>query len=93
MIMVIYFKAMFLSKLNNCWNVRFFQILQVSLRRGTTSLHFFYYIFFFHFQYVFAFNCPAATVAMAEENADFVMGFISVRRVTDDPRFIHMTPG
>lgn len=35
----------------------------------------------------------AATVAMAEANPDFVIGFISQHKLVDDPRFIHMTPG
>ncbi|XP_077994571.1 uridine 5'-monophosphate synthase-like [Glandiceps talaboti] len=34
-----------------------------------------------------------ASVKMAEDNADFVMGFICTSRHTNDPRFIHMTPG
>lgn len=34
-----------------------------------------------------------ATVQMALDNPDFVMGFISQQRLTDDPRFLHMTPG
>ncbi|XP_002735881.1 uridine 5'-monophosphate synthase-like [Saccoglossus kowalevskii] len=34
-----------------------------------------------------------ATVKMAEEQADFVIGFICTSRLTDDPRFLHMTPG
>lgn len=32
-------------------------------------------------------------VKMAESNKDFVFGFISKRRITDDPDMIHMTPG
>lgn len=32
-------------------------------------------------------------IRWAEEHADFVMGFISIHRLTEDPRFIHMTPG
>ncbi|KAI0207457.1 Uridine 5'-monophosphate synthase [Lamellibrachia satsuma] len=35
----------------------------------------------------------AAAVKMAEENSDFVMGFICQRALVDDPRFIHMAPG
>lgn len=35
----------------------------------------------------------AATVAMAEANPDFVIGFISQHKLVDDPRFVHMTPG
>lgn len=34
-----------------------------------------------------------ATVAMAEQFADFVIGFISREKLTDDPRMIHFTPG
>ncbi|XP_030845608.1 uridine 5'-monophosphate synthase [Strongylocentrotus purpuratus] len=34
-----------------------------------------------------------ATVKMAEENSDFVIGFISTSSLTPDPKFIHMTPG
>jgi orotidine 5'-phosphate decarboxylase subfamily 1 len=34
-----------------------------------------------------------AAVAMAGEHADFVIGFIAQRKLTDDPRFIHFTPG
>lgn len=30
---------------------------------------------------------------MAEENKDFVIGFICVRNLTSDPTFVHMTPG
>lgn len=33
------------------------------------------------------------TVELAKENADFVIGFISQERITDDPQFIHFTPG
>ncbi len=33
------------------------------------------------------------TIAMAKEYADFVIGFISRELLTDDPRFIHFTPG
>jgi uridine monophosphate synthetase len=35
----------------------------------------------------------AQTVAMAEENADFVIGFITQQRLTEAPNFIHFTPG
>lgn len=34
-----------------------------------------------------------ATVAMAQRYSDFVIGFISQRKLVDDPCFIHMTPG
>ncbi len=34
-----------------------------------------------------------AAIDMAQDYADFVMGFISMRKLVDDPRFIHMTPG
>lgn len=35
----------------------------------------------------------AATVEMARQNKDFVIGFIAMKKLTDDPCFIHMTPG
>lgn len=34
-----------------------------------------------------------ATVEMAKDHSDFVIGFICQKRLTDDPKFIHMTPG
>lgn len=34
-----------------------------------------------------------AAVELAKEYPDFVMGFISRERLTDDPRFLHLTPG
>lgn len=34
-----------------------------------------------------------ATVEMARQNKDFVIGFIAMKKLTDDPTFIHMTPG
>lgn len=34
-----------------------------------------------------------ATVEMAKQNPDFVIGFIAQHQLTDDPAFIHMTPG
>ncbi len=34
-----------------------------------------------------------AAVEMAEGHSDFVIGFIGQRKLTEDPRFIHMTPG
>lgn len=34
-----------------------------------------------------------ATVAMAEANPDFVIGFISMRKLSDNPGFLYMTPG
>ena len=30
---------------------------------------------------------------MAEEQSDFVLGFICGSRITQKPQFIHMTPG
>lgn len=30
---------------------------------------------------------------MAEDNPDFVFGFISGSRVSDKPEFLHLTPG
>jgi len=35
----------------------------------------------------------AQAVKLAEEHSDFVMGFICQQKLTDDPRFVHMTPG
>jgi uridine monophosphate synthetase len=32
-------------------------------------------------------------VSWAQEHADFVIGFICTHKLTDDPAFIHMTPG
>ena len=32
-------------------------------------------------------------IRMAEENDEFVIGFISMRRLSDNPRWIYMTPG
>lgn len=34
-----------------------------------------------------------ATVKLAEENSDFVIGFICMRKLSSNPCFIHMTPG
>lgn len=34
-----------------------------------------------------------AAVEMAKAHSDFVIGFISQRKLLDDPRFVHMTPG
>ncbi|XP_060555901.1 uncharacterized protein LOC132716609 [Ruditapes philippinarum] len=34
-----------------------------------------------------------ATVEIAKENSDFVIGFICQHKLIDDPVFIHMTPG
>lgn len=34
-----------------------------------------------------------AAVKMAEENLDFVIGFICLKKLSDNPGFIHMTPG
>lgn len=34
-----------------------------------------------------------ATLKMAENHSDFVIGFICTSRVADNPAFIHMTPG
>jgi uridine monophosphate synthetase len=33
------------------------------------------------------------TVKMAERHPDFVIGFISLKKLSDDPRWIYMTPG
>ena len=33
------------------------------------------------------------TLKMAEDNKDFVIGFITMRKLLDDPCFINMTPG
>lgn len=35
----------------------------------------------------------AETLRMAEENKDFVIGFITMKKLLDDPCFINMTPG
>jgi uridine monophosphate synthetase len=35
----------------------------------------------------------AQAVKMAEENPDFVIGFICMRKLSDDPKWIYMTPG
>jgi uridine monophosphate synthetase len=35
----------------------------------------------------------AQAVEMAKEHADFVIGFIAMHKLIDDPRFVHMTPG
>lgn len=34
-----------------------------------------------------------ATIRMAKAHKDFVIGFISMRQLSDDPSFIYMTPG
>ena len=34
-----------------------------------------------------------ATVAMAKRHEDFVIGFISLSRLVDDPKLVHLTPG
>ena len=34
-----------------------------------------------------------ATVKMAEEHSDFVMGFIAQERLSDNPDLLHFTPG
>ncbi|MEM1282206.1 MAG: orotidine-5'-phosphate decarboxylase [Chlamydiota bacterium] len=34
-----------------------------------------------------------ATVQMAQQYSDFVIGFISQQRLTNEPYFVHMTPG
>lgn len=33
------------------------------------------------------------SLAMAEQYKDFVIGFICTQKLSDDPRFVHMTPG
>ena len=33
------------------------------------------------------------TLALAQKHADFVIGFISQKKITKDPTFLHMTPG
>lgn len=35
----------------------------------------------------------AQTLSLAEQHDDFVIGFICQQRISDDPKFIHMTPG
>lgn len=34
-----------------------------------------------------------SAVTMAKEDPDFVIGFITQHRLTEDPRFLHLTPG
>lgn len=34
-----------------------------------------------------------SAVELAMEHADFVVGFISQQQITEDPRFVHLTPG
>ncbi len=38
-------------------------------------------------------NYTEETLKMAQENKDFVIGFITMRQLIDDPCFINMTPG
>ncbi|RNA19075.1 uridine 5 -monophosphate synthase [Brachionus plicatilis] len=38
-------------------------------------------------------NYTQQTVHLAEENSDFVFGFICQKKLTDNPAFIHITPG
>jgi uridine monophosphate synthetase len=38
-------------------------------------------------------NYTQKAVEMAKQHADFVIGFICLRKLSEDPRFIHMTPG
>lgn len=42
---------------------------------------------FFNAEYI------QATLDLAEQNKDFVMGFIAQRKLLDDPAFIYLTPG
>ena len=35
----------------------------------------------------------SATVQLAEDNKDFVMGFICQNRLSDNPQMVHLTPG
>jgi len=35
----------------------------------------------------------AGSVALAEENRDFVLGFVCQSRISNDPSFVHFTPG
>lgn len=34
-----------------------------------------------------------STLQLAESNKDFVIGFVCTRKISDDPQFIHFTPG
>ena len=34
-----------------------------------------------------------ATVKLAEENKDFVIGFICQNKLSEDPQMLHLTPG
>ncbi|MFA5076150.1 MAG: orotidine-5'-phosphate decarboxylase [Patescibacteria group bacterium] len=38
-------------------------------------------------------NYTEETLKMAQENSDFVIGFITMRQLLDDPKFINLTPG
>jgi len=38
-------------------------------------------------------NYTEETLRMAEENKDFVIGFITMRQLLDDPTFVNLTPG
>lgn len=38
-------------------------------------------------------SCVEAAFNSANENPDFVVGFICQNRITNDPRFLHLTPG
>jgi uridine monophosphate synthetase len=38
-------------------------------------------------------NYTKETVRLAEENSDFVIGFICQKKLSSNPKFIHMTPG
>jgi orotidine 5'-phosphate decarboxylase subfamily 1 len=38
-------------------------------------------------------NYTKAAIDFAQKHCDFVIGFIAQRRLLEDPRFIHMTPG
>ena len=35
----------------------------------------------------------SATVKLAEENKDFVIGFICQNSLSEDPQLLHLTPG
>ena len=35
----------------------------------------------------------SATIQIAEENKDFIIGFICQNRISENPQMLHLTPG